>query len=122
MTLVWLQNHGRSDIVNLVQLCAFSGSGKTHTLIGNISSTVNKGLVPRAAQQLCQAVKEPPSGCSLQLSMTVVEIYCERIRDLLIDGSQSADLSITQVCESDQSVAHAAASILDPCRHCTVLH
>ncbi|KAK9802991.1 hypothetical protein WJX73_005839 [Symbiochloris irregularis] len=73
-----------------------TGSGKTHTLIGNMKSSVNKGLVPRAAQQLCQALKEPSPGCSLQLSMTVVEIYCERIRDLLVDGINNANLTITQ--------------------------
>ena len=73
------------------------GSGKTHTLIGNMKSNVDKGLVPRAAQQLCQAVREPPPGCTIQLSMSVVEIYCEHIRDLLEITDKYTTLNVTQV-------------------------
>lgn len=76
-----------------------AGSGKTHTLIGNMKNSVDKGLVPRAAQQLCQAAQEPPSGCIIELSISVVEIYCERIRDLLQPESNST-LNVTQVKSS----------------------
>ena len=99
-------------------LAISAGSGKTHTLIGNIKSSVDKGLVPRAAAQLCQAVQMPPSGCTIQLSMSVVEIYCERIRDLLVNCTEgSPALSITQVLSLTQLALSKKQDI-----ECILLH
>eukprot|EP00929_Paragymnodinium_shiwhaense_P079549 TRINITY_DN41458_c0_g1_i2.p1 TRINITY_DN41458_c0_g1~~TRINITY_DN41458_c0_g1_i2.p1 ORF type:complete len:990 (+),score=217.14 TRINITY_DN41458_c0_g1_i2:39-3008(+) len=71
-----------------------TGSGKTHSMFGSdLSSAECQGLVPRAAEQLCEATvkmgeqaldpvtDDGPVECSLRCSM--LELYCEQLRDLL---------------------------------------
>lgn len=52
-----------------------TGSGKTHSLFG---STQQPGIVPQVIRTLLQEL-----GKQDTLRMSVVELYCERIRDLL---------------------------------------
>ncbi|EFJ40297.1 Kif5 kinesin, partial [Volvox carteri f. nagariensis] len=64
-----------------------TGSGKTHTLIGRVSdaSPEHHGVVPRAINHLAAGIAEAGErdGADFQVILSVVEIYCERIRDLL---------------------------------------
>ncbi|WIA21070.1 hypothetical protein OEZ85_005390 [Tetradesmus obliquus] len=60
-----------------------TGSGKTHTLIGSISSPELQGIVPRAVQALGEGIAADTSGAEYEVRLSVVETYCERIRDLL---------------------------------------
>eukprot|EP00891_Asterochloris_glomerata_P002689 jgi/Astpho2/2689/gw1.00050.167.1_t len=80
-----------------------TGSGKTHTLLGDLHHAQRRGIVPRAVSALAAGlvVRASPS-CSLQVTMSSLEIYCEKIRDLL-DCSNS-NLQVKQ----------------DPCRGITV--
>ncbi|MEW5302097.1 MAG: hypothetical protein WDW36_004907 [Sanguina aurantia] len=60
-----------------------TGSGKTHTLIGNLLDPQEHGIVPRAVRVLAQRVLTAEKGMEFKVRLSVVEIYCERVRDLL---------------------------------------
>eukprot|EP00775_Hariotina_reticulata_P007717 gene7717-7916_t len=60
-----------------------TGSGKTHTLIGSISDPEEHGIVPRAVQALGDGIAADKTNAEYEVRLSVVEIYCERIRDLL---------------------------------------
>ncbi|GAX82293.1 hypothetical protein CEUSTIGMA_g9722.t1 [Chlamydomonas eustigma] len=78
-----------------------TGSGKTHTLFGQIDHADLQGVVPRALSHLFRGLSTTlsgqPSKCSgpdFSIHMSVVEIYSEKIRDLL-DPSRD-NLSVKQ--------------------------
>ncbi|KAF8056851.1 kin [Scenedesmus sp. PABB004] len=60
-----------------------TGSGKTHTLIGSVDDAGLRGLVPRAVAALGEGIAADTSGAEFSVRLSVVETYCERIRDLL---------------------------------------
>ena len=62
-TLTWLQ----------------TGSGKTHTVIGDISDPDMSGIVPRAVGMIFDE-HSTDAKFSRSVSVAAVEIYCERIR------------------------------------------
>lgn len=41
------------------------------------------GIIPRAISEIATAVRSAASGEQLRMAISVVEIYCEKIRDLL---------------------------------------
>ncbi|PRW56939.1 kinesin [Chlorella sorokiniana] len=59
-----------------------TGSGKTHTLLGDVSSPTERGVVPRAVAELAQGMARYPE-CRFKVTLSVIEIYNERIKDLL---------------------------------------
>ena len=75
-----------------------TGGGKTHTLIGDVFDPVQKGIVPRAANQIFSAASRlKAQEESLTVRASAVEIYCERIRDLLCFSQASENLMVQQV-------------------------
>lgn len=88
---------GISDLVNGIvgggnaSIIAYgqTGSGKTYTMLGDIFVEENKGLIPRAIAQLFNM-----DGIELRLS--AIEIYLEKIRDLLDGGHGFSDISIRE--------------------------
>jgi len=58
-----------------------TGSGKTYTMLGN---TKSRGIAPRAISEIFAALEKHPS-CAIEVS--VLEIYNERVRDLLAPGT-----------------------------------
>ena len=66
-----------------------TGSGKTHTMRGGISVS-EAGITPRALLQLFELQKQ--SDATLTFSLSYVQIYCERLSDLL--GNDTDELSI----------------------------
>lgn len=162
-----------------------AGSGKTHTLIGDISSGQEKGLLARAVNEIAVGVAEcsddcyfqvclslmlamsipprhflgkvhaelhchqnsllqqlqrdaqerapfpdehpgPPNQCAcpeelcmrcMQVNLSVVEIYCERIRDLLSDEAGSDNLVVQQDRQRGVYIAGAIQVTL-----CNALH
>jgi hypothetical protein len=44
-----------------------AGSGKTHTLIGEVDSDAGKGLVARAVNELAQGIADDQEGCDFQV-------------------------------------------------------
>jgi kinesin family protein 5 len=61
-----------------------TASGKTHTMEGiNVFDPVTRGIIPRSAAALFLACSEAPSDIEFAIKVSFVEIYMERIRDLL---------------------------------------
>ncbi|EIE18687.1 P-loop containing nucleoside triphosphate hydrolase protein [Coccomyxa subellipsoidea C-169] len=87
-----------------------TGSGKTHTLIGDISSGQEKGLLARAVNEIAVGVAECTDDCYFQVNLSVVEIYCERIRDLLSSEAGSDNLVVQQ--DRQRGVCIAGATLV----------
>uniref|UniRef100_A0A0N4Z581 Kinesin-like protein n=1 Tax=Parastrongyloides trichosuri TaxID=131310 RepID=A0A0N4Z581_PARTI len=61
-----------------------TGSGKSYSIVG---FPPNKGLVPMVCEELFNMIlKKKTKGHEYQVCMSIFEIYCEKIRDLLIEG------------------------------------
>ncbi|CAG9325378.1 unnamed protein product [Blepharisma stoltei] len=72
-----------------------TGSGKTHTMMGkNIFEEEYKGIIPRAAQQIFEAVQSDYGEIEYTLKCSMLEIYKETLRDLLV--AESVKLKIKE--------------------------
>ncbi|KAJ2802233.1 hypothetical protein H4R20_003359, partial [Coemansia guatemalensis] len=80
--------------------CVFAygqtGSGKSYTMMGNSSSSSDAGLIPRISQGLFARIEEEQQReqeVSYHVEVSYLEIYNERVRDLLnpISASNSAN-------------------------------
>ncbi|KDQ60802.1 hypothetical protein JAAARDRAFT_31783 [Jaapia argillacea MUCL 33604] len=61
-----------------------TGSGKTFTMMGaDIDSDELKGIIPRITEQIFQSIVESDSHLEYLVKVSYMEIYLERIRDLL---------------------------------------
>ena len=61
-----------------------TGSGKTFTMQGpSIDDQITKGLIPRIVSQIFQSIDESPDNLEWRLKFSVVEVYMEKIRDLM---------------------------------------
>ncbi|GBE81985.1 kinesin heavy chain [Sparassis latifolia] len=61
-----------------------TGSGKTFTMMGaDIDSAELKGLIPRITEQIFQSIVESDAHMEYVVKVSYMEIYLERIRDLL---------------------------------------
>ncbi|KAK9819286.1 hypothetical protein WJX74_000555 [Apatococcus lobatus] len=80
-------------------ICAYgqTGSGKTHSLFGDIGSASDRGIVPRAMAAVCTGVSASTEDCKFSLTMSIVEIYCEKIRDLLNLGNENLQVQQDKV-------------------------
>ena len=67
-----------------------TGSGKTHTMLGppgggaaSLEDEAARGIIPRAVEEVFAYMNAADAAWEFSLSVSYVEIYCERIRDLL---------------------------------------
>ncbi|PPQ66079.1 hypothetical protein CVT26_010821 [Gymnopilus dilepis] len=61
-----------------------TGSGKTFTMMGaDIDSEELKGIIPRITEQIFQSIVESDAHLEYLVKVSYMEIYLERIRDLL---------------------------------------
>ena len=60
-----------------------TGSGKTYTMQGEISNENNKGIIPRMIKHVFDYIHEQNSSSEFMLKVSMIEIYQEKIRDLL---------------------------------------
>ena len=94
-----------SEVSGLVQSvldghngCIFAygqtGSGKTHTMLGDLKSTDQRGLIPRAIDFMFAQRKkmEELNIDNLEFSVSFLEIYNEKLQDLL--SSKKSKLQI----------------------------
>mmetsp|Transcript_32272 Transcript_32272/g.97150 ORF Transcript_32272/g.97150 Transcript_32272/m.97150 type:complete len:689 (-) Transcript_32272:591-2657(-) len=75
-----------------------TASGKTHTMEGmDIFHPVTRGIIPRSATALFQACSQAPSDIEFAIKVSFVEIYMERIRDLIDPfGQKRTNLQIRE--------------------------
>ncbi|XP_076895679.1 kinesin-like protein KIN-14N [Bidens hawaiensis] len=78
------------------KVCIFAygqtGSGKTHTMMGAPGNGDDKGLIPRSLEQIFESRQTLQNqGWKYEMQVSMLEIYNETIRDLLIrPGSTEA--------------------------------
>ncbi|KAK3104520.1 hypothetical protein FSP39_003955, partial [Pinctada imbricata] len=76
-------------------VCIFAygqtGSGKSYTMMGKSGEKGQEGIIPQLCEDLFERIKERRTE-DLQFSVEVsyMEIYCERVRDLLNPGNNKA--------------------------------
>ena len=73
-----------------------TGSGKTHTMEGDINNENTKGIIPRAVEALFDAVCEADESLEFTFKVAYVEIYMEKIRDLLDETRLKVNLTIRE--------------------------
>jgi kinesin family protein 5 len=67
-----------------------TSAGKTHTMQGpNVGDPDNKGLIPRACDEIFNSVYAADDNFEFSVKVGYIEIYMERIRDLLNPAEQN---------------------------------
>ena len=66
-----------------------TGTGKTHTMEGDLSNIQEHGVIPRSAAAIFDALKRDPDYVSSTVYCSLLEIYNEELSDLLMDKSTS---------------------------------
>lgn len=62
-----------------------TGAGKSYTMMGSdIDDTEGKGIIPRIVEQIFASILTSPSNIEYTVRVSYMEIYMERIRDLLV--------------------------------------
>nr|CCA14324.1 kinesinlike protein putative [Albugo laibachii Nc14] len=86
-----------TSILDGYNVCIFAygqtGSGKTHTMAGSIESP---GVNTRSLQELFEKKLERAKQFQDDITVSVMEIYNEQIRDLLIQDGSSSTLQVRQ--------------------------
>uniref|UniRef100_A0A7S4G806 Kinesin motor domain-containing protein n=1 Tax=Eutreptiella gymnastica TaxID=73025 RepID=A0A7S4G806_9EUGL len=75
-----------------------TGSGKTHTMLGNIDDPEARGVIPRLMDELferIEAKKQEAGVATFKLEATYMEIYCEKVKDLLVKSSDDLKVRST---------------------------
>lgn len=62
-----------------------TGAGKSYTMMGSdIDDDIGKGIIPRIVEQIFASILTSPSNIEYTVRVSYMEIYMERIRDLLV--------------------------------------
>ncbi|KAJ5662610.1 uncharacterized protein N7477_010226 [Penicillium maclennaniae] len=62
-----------------------TGAGKSYTMMGSdIDDDVGKGVIPRIVEQIFASILTSPSNIEYTVRVSYMEIYMEKIRDLLV--------------------------------------
>ncbi|KAJ4381784.1 Kinesin heavy chain [Didymella sp. IMI 355093] len=62
-----------------------TGAGKSYTMMGSdIDDDAGKGVIPRIVEQIFASILASPSNIEYTVRVSYMEIYMERIRDLLV--------------------------------------
>jgi hypothetical protein len=87
-------------------VCLFAygqtGSGKTHSIQGGATAEL-EGIVPRFVREMfrkAQGLVESDSDLTVKVTMTYLEVYMERVRDLLVPrvkGQEPESLELMEV-------------------------
>mgnify|MGYP006194478653 CR=1 FL=1 len=71
-------------------------TSQTHTMEGDLKSAANKGIIPRAVDSLFEGVAEADENMEFTFKVSYVEIYLEKIRDLLDENRLKVNLTIRE--------------------------
>lgn len=86
-----------------------TGAGKTHTITGASENYKNRGLIPRALQQVFKEI-EALSDHTVTVRISYLEIYNETLFDLLSTLLDAADTQMT-IVDDPQGVAVKGLSL-----------
>lgn len=79
------------DVLNGYESTVFAygqtGTGKTHTMEGDLSDVQQHGVIPRSAAAIFDALGKNPNYVSSDVYCSLLEIYNEELSDLLVDRS-----------------------------------
>lgn len=114
---VWLASEPLvQSAVDGYNVCIFAygmtGSGKTHTMLGG-SDPASQGLIYRAVSKLFSAkreIEQGSDGAIVDMSVELLEIYNEHIRDLLTLKKQGLGDEGLKII-SNESVGNIVASV-----------
>ena len=88
------------DVINGYNATIFAygqtGTGKTFTMEGNINDIDRKGIIPRSFESLYQSLNELHSSIEYSVKVSYIEIYMERIKDLLEPTRSNSELVIRE--------------------------
>lgn len=77
------------DCLKGYHCCLFAygqtGSGKSYSMMGTQS---NRGMVPTSLKCLFQNIEEDQTGGYKEVMLSMLEIYNEKVHDLLVDASK----------------------------------
>ena len=73
-----------------------TGTGKTHTMEGNIHVPGQEGIIPRSVAALFGGVAQADETVEFTFKVSYVEIYMEKIRDLLDPHRMKNNLTIRE--------------------------
>ena len=71
-----------------------TGTGKTHTMFGEIESKENKGLIPRVAHEIFSMINNTEGEVDFIVKCSMLEIYKENLNDLL--AFEKTDLKVKE--------------------------
>lgn len=60
-----------------------TGTGKTFTMFGEVSSEENKGIIPRVSRQIFTYINSVEADIEFIITCSMLEIYKENLYDLL---------------------------------------
>ena len=66
-----------------------TGSGKTHTMVGNMK---DPGMIPLSFEQIFKQVEENKAHTTFNISISYMEIYCEMVRDIIDPSRDNLDI------------------------------
>ena len=78
-----------------------TGTGKTHTMEGDIAVEENQGVIPRAARAIFESLKQPHYS-DHKVYCSYLEIYNEDLSDLLVKRSQQSQSQKLEIMESKE--------------------
>ena len=73
-----------------------TGTGKTFTMEGDIDDINRKGIIPRSFESLYQTLYELHSSIEYSVKVSYIEIYMEKIKDLLQPTRSNSELVIRE--------------------------
>ncbi|KAL9328539.1 hypothetical protein ACSQ67_003542 [Phaseolus vulgaris] len=102
------------SVLDGYNVCIFAygqtGTGKTFTMEG---TQLNRGVNYRTLEHLFKVSKERSETFSYDISVSVLEVYNEQIRDLLATGQTSKRLEIKQASEGFHHVPGVVEAKID---------
>ncbi len=88
------------DVLNGYNATVFAygqtGTGKTHTMEGVLHDEQLRGVIPRSVSSLFDGVANADDNLEFTIKVSYVEIYMEKIRDLLDDTHVKNNLTVRE--------------------------
>ena len=76
-----------------------TGTGKTHTMEGNLEVSADRGVIPRAAFDVFRRLRADDAYVDFDVRASFLEIYNEELCDLLVDCDLDDIAAVKEECE-----------------------